>query len=117
MVFIAITIKVDKRLVDDFLKTRDIKVWPTEQLGRYMRVYGDEQTIQQLWDETIDFLKAIKNGLFLTEDNPHQYLLKPEQLSNLYKFLNNFHKNIKFQNRDNQNTGSYCLWRSGPTRG
>ena len=81
LVVISIAIQINEKLFEAFNKTRDVKNWPKEQLDRYISVYEDQQTIQQLWDQIIDFLRDLKDGKYDTEDNPQHYVLTPEELS------------------------------------
>ena len=70
-VSIGIFVKVTKQNVAPMMLTRDTKKWPKQQFDTYRAVYGDEDLLQLLWDQHINFCKDAMNncgdGVFLVE--------------------------------------------------
>lgn len=80
-VVISILVEANQQTLSAFQLSRDIKLWPKEQLNTYIKVYGDADTIQLLWDQNLHWIRDAMNMKFATHDNPKQFILKPEELS------------------------------------
>ncbi|CAG2111270.1 unnamed protein product [Medioppia subpectinata] len=74
-VAIGIFVWATKQTIAPMMLTRDTKRWPKEQFDTYCQVYGDEETLQRLWDQHINFCRAAMENC-----GDGQYLVTPEQL-------------------------------------
>ena len=81
-VAISMLVEANRKSLAPFQLTRDILIWPQEKLEAYQQIYGDYETMQLLWDEGLHWIRDAMDMKYATKDNPNQYILKPEELSN-----------------------------------
>ena len=77
-VAIGIFVWATKQTIAPMLFTMNTKKWPKEQFDTYLQLYGDEETLQLLWDQHINFCKDAMNNC-----GDGQYLVTPEQLAQI----------------------------------
>ena len=81
-VAISMLVQANRQSLAAFQLTRDIKIWPKDQLEAYLDVYGDADTIQLLWDQNLHWIRDAMDMKYATKDNPNQYILKPQEMGN-----------------------------------
>ena len=109
-VVIAVVVQANKLGV--FLSTRDIKNWPRVYLNKHLEVYGDIETIQLLWAQSLDWIRDEMDEKLVTEDNPNQYIIKPQELSNYFIIFCERYKLLYF-NRKYKNSNTFNSWGQG----